>query len=86
MSEVIMLAPTNAPSHSVERKGGPQQAIMRPIGSYYRVPVQENQIERLTLATDSLRTYNHRGTVVVASAWLALYIIMAISDLTASLN
>jgi hypothetical protein len=79
-----MLAPTNAPSPSVEREGGPQQAIMRPIGSYYRVPVQENKIERLTLGTDSLRAYNHRGTVVVASVWLALYIIMAISDLTAS--
>ena len=81
-----MLAPTNAPSPSVERRGGPQQAIMRPIGSHYRVSVKENQIERLTLATDSLRAYNHRGTVVVASVWLALYIIMAISDLTASLN
>ena len=47
-----MLAPTNAPSPSVECKGGPQQAIIRPIGSYYPVPVKGNKIERLTLGTE----------------------------------
>ena len=81
-----MLAATNAPSPSVDRRGGPQRAIMRPIGSPYGVSVKKNQTERLKLDTDFLQAYNHRGTVVVASAWLALYIIMAISDLTASLN
>ena len=80
-----MLAATNAPSPSVDRRGGPQRAIMRPIGSHYGVSVKKNQTERLKLDTDFLQAYNHRGTVM-ASVWLVLYAIMSIGDLAASLN
>ena len=81
-----MLAATNAPSPSVDRRDGPQRAVMRPIGSHYGVSVKKNQTERLKLDMDFLQAYNHRGTVVVASVWLVLYAIMSIGDLAASLN
>jgi hypothetical protein len=50
------------------------------------VSLDENELERLKLGLDTLRAYNHEGTVVVASVWLALYVIMSIGHLMAPIN
>jgi hypothetical protein len=81
-----MLASPIAAPPSVDYGGGPQHAIMQSMESHCDVPFNENELARPKFGRDALRAYNHKGTVVVASVWLALYIIMSISHLTAPTN
>jgi hypothetical protein len=80
-SIAVSLAPTDAPPLAVERAGEPQwrQAIARSVQD--RCDVSEFDKGR-----DAFPPYNHRGTVVVASAWLAFYVIAAIHPFIASGN
>lgn len=77
--EVVMLAPADALPRAVERAGEPQwrRAVARSVQD--RCDVSE--FDKCEIGRDAYPPYNHRGTVVVASAWLAFCIIAAIHSL-----
>ena len=80
-----MLTLTNAQLRSVERGGESRETIMRSTVKDCHVFTSENEIEKQRrFGRDSVRAYNHRGTVVVASAWLVLYAVMSFYHLVAS--
>jgi hypothetical protein len=81
-----MLAPANAASPRADHAAGPQQETARSIEGHRDVSSNENELERLRLGLDTLRTYNHRGIIIVASVWLAFYVIMSIGHLMAPTN
>jgi hypothetical protein len=83
-SIAVSLAPTDAPPLAVERAGEPQwrQAVARSVQD--RCDVSE--FDKPEAGRDAFPPYNHRGTVVVASAWLAFYVIAAIHPFIASGN
>jgi GNAT superfamily N-acetyltransferase len=83
ISEALMLAVTNAPLPSVDCGGQSREVIMRPTGNRFHVSVNENEMEKRRFGPDALGGYNQRGIVVVASAWLALYVAMSFCHLTA---
>jgi hypothetical protein len=76
-----MLAPADALPLTVERAGQPQrrQAVARSVQD--RCDVRE--YDKCEIGRDALPLYNHRGTVVVASGWLAFYVIGAIHEFMA---
>jgi hypothetical protein len=45
-----------------------------------------SEFEQAEIGRDAYTLYNHRGTVVVASAWLAIYVVAAIQQFIASAN
>jgi len=51
-----------------------QQAAAQSVQEHCDVP----GFDKLQIGRDGLPPYNHRGTVVVASAWLAFYIIAVV--------
>jgi hypothetical protein len=59
-----------------------RQAVARSVQD--RCDVSE--FEKTKIGRNALSPYNHRGTVVVASAWLAFYVIAAIHHLIATRN
>jgi hypothetical protein len=59
-----------------------RQAVARSVQD--RCDVSE--FEKTEIGRNALSSYNHQGTVVVASAWLALYVIAAIHHLIAAGN
>jgi hypothetical protein len=71
-----MLAPADALPLAVERAGEPRwrQAVARSVQD--RCDVSE--FDKREIGRDASPPYNHGGTVVVASAWLAFYVIAAI--------
>ena len=77
-----MLVPADALPLALERAGEPQrrQALARSVDD--RCDVAES--DRRETGRDASPPYNHSGTVVVASAWLAFYVIAAIHDFIAS--
>ena len=77
-----MLAPADALPLAVERAGEARwrQAVARSVQD--RCDVSE--FDKPEIGRDAFLPYNHRGTVVVASAWLAFYVIAAIHDFIAS--
>jgi hypothetical protein len=79
-----MLAPADVLLPAVERAGEPQrrQAVARSVQD--RCDVSE--FDKPKIGRDSFSSYNHRGTVVVAIAWLAFYVIAAIHHFIASGN
>ncbi len=79
-----MLAPADALPLAVERAGEPQwrQALARSVLD--RCDVSE--FAKCEIGRDAYPPYNHRGTVVVASACLAFYVIVAIHHFIASGN
>ena len=74
-----MLSPPNVLPLAVERAGEPQwrQAVARSVQD--RCDVAE--FDKCEIGRDAYPPYNHRGTVVVASAWLVFCIIAAIHSL-----
>ena len=79
-----MLAPADALPLALERAGEPQrrQAVARSVQD--RCDVSE--FDKPEIGRDASPPYNHRGTVVVASAWLAFYVIAAIHGFMTSGN
>ena len=79
-----MLAPTDALPLTVERAGEPQwpQAVTRSVQDHCDV----SEFDKSEIGRDAFPPYNHRGTVVVASVWLAFYVIAAIHEFIASGN
>jgi hypothetical protein len=79
-----MLAPADALPLAVERAGEPQwrQAAARSVQD--RCDVSE--FDKREIGRDASPPYDHSGTVVVASAWLAFYVIAAIHHFMASGN
>ena len=73
-----MLAPANALPLAVERAGEPpwQERSVQD-----RCDVSEFNTREIGRAAAPL--YNHSGTVVVASAWLAFYVVAAIYEFLA---
>jgi hypothetical protein len=79
-----MPAPADALPLGRERADKPKwrQAVARSVqdrGDVY-------EFEKTEIGRNTSSPYNHRGTVVVASAWLALYVIAAIHQLIATGN
>ena len=76
-----MLAPADALPLAVERAGEARwrQAVARSVQD--RCDVSE--VDKPEIGRDASPLYNHRGTVVVASAWLAFYVFAAIHDFMA---
>ena len=74
--EDVMSAPADALPLSRERADEPgwRQGTARPI--QHRSDVA--QFNRREIEPHAASSYNHRGTVVVAFAWLAFYAIVAI--------
>jgi hypothetical protein len=79
-----MLAPADALPLAVERAGEARwrQAVARSVQD--RCDVSES--DKREIVRDASPPYNHRGTVVVASVWLAFYVIAAIHEFIASGN
>jgi hypothetical protein len=71
-----MLTPADALPLAVERAGEPpwRQAATRSVQNR----CDASEFDKPKIARDASPPYNHRGTVVVASAWLALYVIFAL--------
>jgi len=69
-----MEARSDAPPLAVKRAGEPGwQAIARSVQDRCDVP----RFDKCEVGRDANPPYDHRGVVVVASAWLAFYIIAA---------
>lgn len=79
-----MLAPADALPLAVERAGKPQwrQAVARSVQDRCEV----SEFDKPEIGREASPPYDHRGTVVVASAWLAFYVIAAVHHLKASGN
>jgi hypothetical protein len=79
-----MLAPADALPLTVERAGKPQwpQAVARSVQD--RCDVSE--FDKPEIGRDAFPPYNHRGAVVLASAWLAFYVFAALHHFIASGN
>jgi hypothetical protein len=79
-----MLAPANAVAPAVERARESQRrrAVARSVQD--RCDVSE--FDKPKIGRGAFSSYNHRGTVVVAIAWLAFYAIAAIHHCLASGN
>ncbi len=79
-----MLAAADALPLDRERADEPKsrQAVAQSVQDRCDAPA----FDKLQIGRDGLPPYNHRGTVVVASAWLAFYIIAAIHHLIAAGN
>jgi hypothetical protein len=74
MLEVVMTIPTIAPPLSVNRTGVSRPKVVRSVQDHRDVSeLDDPQVEQNTVPH-----YNHRGTIVVASAWLAFYVIAAL--------
>ena len=71
-----MPAPADSPPLAVERTGEPpwREAVARSVPD--RCDVCE--FDKPEIGRDAFPPYNHSGTVVVASAWLALFVIAAL--------
>lgn len=77
--EVVMLDAADALPLAVERVEPPwRQAVERSIQDHCDVS------DKPEIGQDVFSPYNHRGTVVVASAWLVFYVIAAIHHFIAS--
>ena len=78
-----MLARPDALPLAVERAGEPQwrQAVARSVQA-----CGVSEFDKPEIGRDAYPPYNHRGTVVVASAWLAFYVIAAIHHFIVSGN
>jgi hypothetical protein len=79
-----MLAPADALPLAVERAGEPpwRQAVARSVQDSCDV----SKFDKREIGRDASPPYNYGGTVVVASAWLAFYLIAAIHHFMASGN
>ena len=79
-----MLAPADALPLALEHAGEPQwrQAVARSVQDR----CDFSEFDKPEVGRDAFPPYNHRGTVVVASAWLALYVIASIHHFIASGN
>jgi hypothetical protein len=79
-----MLTPADALPVAVERAGEPhwRQAVARSVQDRCDV----SDFDKREIGREAYPPYNHRGTVVVASAWLAFYVIAAIQGFIASGN
>jgi hypothetical protein len=69
-------APANALSPSVERAGAAWRRPATVRSVQYRRDVSRS--DTCEIGPTAGPTYNHIGTVVVASAWLAFYVVGAI--------
>jgi hypothetical protein len=71
-----MLAPAETLPLDRERADEPKwrQAVARSVHDRRDV----SAFDKLQIGRDGFPPYNHRGTVVVASVWLAFYVIAAI--------
>lgn len=75
-----MLAPADALPRALDRTGEPQwPQVARSVQD--RCDVSEFNTREIGRAAAPL--YNHSGTVVVASAWLAFYVVAAIHEFLA---
>jgi hypothetical protein len=77
-----MLAPADALPLAVERSGEPQWRQPGARSVEDRCDVSES--DQRDIGRDASPPYDHRGIVVVASAWLAFYVVAAIHDFIAS--
>ncbi len=79
-----MLASLDALPLAVERAGEPQwrQAVAPSVQDRRDV----SEFDKREIGPEASPPYNHSGTVVVASAWLAFYVIAAIHHFIASGN
>jgi hypothetical protein len=90
--EVVMLAPADALPLALQRAGEPRwrQAVAQQVAARQAVAqsVQDrrdvSEFDKPEIGRDAIAPYNHGGTVVVASAWLAFYVIAAIHHFVAS--
>jgi hypothetical protein len=71
--EAVMLAPADAPLLAEERAGGPRRRPSAARSVQDRRDVSQFDAREIGRAASAPR--NHAATVVVASAWLALYVI-----------
>ena len=78
-----MPAHANALPLDVDRAGEPRQAVARSVqdrwdvSEFDKCEIAKFEIDKSKVRPDAPR-YNHRRTVVVASVWLALYVIVVI--------
>jgi hypothetical protein len=74
----------NALTPTLEYAGEPRwrQPVTRSIQDRGDLP----ESDRREIGEDACRPYDHKGLVVVASAWLAFYVFATIHDLIASGN
>ena len=79
-----MLAPADALPLAVERAGEARwrQAVARSVQDRCDVSGSDKR----EIVRDASPPYNHSGTVLVASAWLAFYVISALHNFLASGN
>ena len=77
-----MLAPADALPQAMERAGEPQWRQAAPRSVQDRCDVSES--DQRDVGQSASPPYDHSGIVVVASAWLAFYVIAAIHDFIAS--
>ena len=84
LSDTIGAAPVDAPPLALERAGEPpwRQPGARSVQD--RCDVSES--DQRDIGRDASPPYDHSGIVVVASAWLAFYVIAAIHTFIASGN
>jgi hypothetical protein len=74
--EAVMLAPADALPLAEERASEPKwrPAVARSVQDRCEV----SQFDGCEIGRDASAPHNHTATVVVASAWLALYVIAAL--------
>jgi hypothetical protein len=83
-TEVVMLVPADALALDRARadEAKPRQAVAPSVQDR----CDASALDKPQIGRDSLPPYNHRGTIVVASAWLAFYVILAIHHFMSSGN
>jgi hypothetical protein len=71
-----MLAPADALSLAVERGAKPERRHV--VAPSVQDHGDVSEFDESGIGRDTFAPYNHRGTVIVACAWLAFYAIAAI--------
>ena len=79
-----MQARADALPQALERTGGPRQAAARSTEDRRQNRCGISEFDKREIGRGTSSPYNHSGTVVVASAWLAFYLIVAIHGWMAS--
>jgi hypothetical protein len=82
--EVVMLVP--ADSLALDRERADESKSRRAVASSVQDRCDVSALDKPQIGRDALPPYDYRATIVVASAWLAFYVILAIHHFMSSGN
>ena len=75
-TEIVMPVPADA--LAPDRKCADEPKSRQAAAQSVQDRCEASEFDKRQTGQDGLPPYNHRGIIVVASAWLALYVILAI--------